>query len=482
MDFLTIKDGRVVGQGGQPVYLRGVNIGGWLNMEHFLTGYSGAETNLRRTLADVLGVEKAAFFFDRFLHHFFNEADVAFLRSVGVTAIRLPVNYRHLESDLAPFEYLESGFARLDEALGWCEAHGVYVILDLHSVQGWQNGDWHCDNSSRHALFWSQRQAQDRFVALWQELARRYRGRAVVAGFNIMNEPLSNAPYGRFAPDDVYSADWATMNAVYRRTVEAIRAVDPDHIVILEGDYYSTRFTGLDAPFDPNVIYSNHNYIEAAIAPISAYPVDINGTHWDAAYIRQQFVETEGYRYAETHGVPLLVGEFGLSMDYPGAQTAHKVAVLADQFGVYNDLGAHWTFWSYKALGSMGWVQTAPDSPYMQAVAPVLEAKNALGVDFGWLGGFSPEIQPHMQAISDAIVARIPKLDPATNFRYLAQAAMSTYTADQLQRLYAYQFAGKSETEIDTILASFSLSQCLERIEMTEAIRGATRFVSHETV
>ncbi len=480
MDLLTIRDGKVVGQDGHAVYLRGVNIGGWLNMEHFLIGYPGSEASLRRTMSEILGAEKAAFFFERFLHHFFNEGDVAFLKGAGITAIRLPVNYRHLESDLAPFEYLESGFARLDETLRWCETHGIYVILDLHSVQGWQNGDWHCDNSSRHALFWSQRQAQDRFVALWREIARRYRGRAVVAAFNIMNEPLSNAPFGRFDPDDAYVPDWDTMNAVYRRTVEAIRSVDPNHIIIIEGDYYSTRFTGLDAPVDANLIASNHNYIEAAIAPIPEYPVTLGGTYWDAAFIRRQFEQTEGYRYAQAHSVPLLVGEFGLSMDYPSAQVPHKVAALADQMAAYNDLCCHWTFWSYKALGTMGWVQAMPDSPYMHTIAPVLEAKTALGVDFGWLSGFSPEIQPHLEAMSSAVAGRIPGLNSATNFRYLAQAAMSTYTADQLQRLYADQFANKSETEIDSLLASFSLSECMERVEMTAAIRHAMNVPSYQ--
>jgi aryl-phospho-beta-D-glucosidase BglC (GH1 family) len=475
VDLLTLQDGKIVRQDGQTVALRGVNIGGWLNMEHFLTGHPGSESSLRRTMAAALGRDKAAFFFERLQHHFFNEQDVAFLKAVGLSAIRLPVNYRHLESDLAPFEYLETGFARLDETLAWCEKHGLYVILDLHSVQGWQNGDWHSDNSTRHALFWFQRQAQDRFVALWQEIARRYRGRGVIAAFNLMNEPLTNAPYGRFDADEAYVPDWDIMNSVYRRTIGAIRAAGSAHIIVIEGDYYSTRFDGLDAPYDANVMVSNHNYIEAAIAPIDAHPPTINGTTWDAAYIHRQFVETEGWRYAQAHDVPLLVGEFGLSMDYPGEQVPYKVAVLADQLGVYNALGCHWTFWAYKALGSMGWIQTASDSAYVRTIQPVLEAKQALGVDFGWLGGFSDTIQPHMQAISRAIGTHLPGLDPAVNFRYLSQAAMSTYTADQLQRLYAAQFAAKSETEIDQILASFALDQCVERAEMTGVIRQAAR-------
>jgi endoglucanase len=473
MDFLQIRNGVVAGEHGKPVMLRGVNIGGWMNLEHFLTGHSGAESSLRRTMAAHLGREKAAFFFARLLHHLFNEDDVRFLAGCGVTAIRLPLNYRHFESDAAPGAYLESGFALLDQALDWCERHGVYAILDLHSVPGWQNGDWHCDNSSRHALFWFDRQFQDRFVALWAEFARRYRLRSVVAAYNLVNEPLTNAPFGRFDPDADYIPDWPTINAVYGRTVDAIRAASDQHIVMLEGDYYSTLFAGLNTPWDANLLYSNHNYIEPAIAPLPSYPGTLGDTYWDAAAIRSQFAASEGYQFAQEHRVPLLVGEFGLSMDYPSPQVPAKVGVLQDQMLTYNRLGCHWTFWSYKALGSMGWLQTAPDSPYMRAIAPMLEAKAALGVDFGWLGQFGAEVQPHVQALADAIARRVPGLNVQTNFRYLAQAAMSTYTADVLQRLYAQQFMDKSETQIDDILASFALRNCVERVEMTEAVRAA---------
>ena len=63
----------------------------------------------------------------------------------------------------------------------------------------------------------------------------------------------------------------------------------------------------------------------------------------------------------------------------------------------------------------------------MQVIEPVLRAKAALGVDFGWLGGFAEPVQQHMQGLSDAILRHLPDLNPQTNFRYLAQAAMSTY-------------------------------------------------------
>ena len=139
MDILQVQNGKIVDAQANPVRLRGVCVGGWMNMEHFINGYPGDEHGLRATVAGVLGSQTAQFFFDRMLDYFWDEQDVAFLKRCGATVVRLPLNYRHFERDSNPFEYLDTGFARLDRALTWCAQHGIYAILDLHAVQGWQS-------------------------------------------------------------------------------------------------------------------------------------------------------------------------------------------------------------------------------------------------------------------------------------------------------------------------------------------------------
>ena len=59
-----------------------------------------------------------------------------------MNAVRIPLNYRHFESDDRPFEHKSEGFALLDKVIGWARAHQIYVIPELHAVQGWQSGDW----------------------------------------------------------------------------------------------------------------------------------------------------------------------------------------------------------------------------------------------------------------------------------------------------------------------------------------------------
>jgi endoglucanase len=52
---LSVRGGRIVGPHGQTVTLRGYNVGGWLNMENFITGYPGTESRHRQALRRVLG-------------------------------------------------------------------------------------------------------------------------------------------------------------------------------------------------------------------------------------------------------------------------------------------------------------------------------------------------------------------------------------------------------------------------------------------
>jgi aryl-phospho-beta-D-glucosidase BglC (GH1 family) len=387
-----------------------------------------------------------------------------------MNVIRLPINYRHFETDQSPYNYLEAGFERLEQVLGWCERHDLYVILDLHAVQGWQNGDWHCDNSSRHSLFWTHKQFQDRFYALWQEFATRYRNRNVVAAYNIINEPLSNAQFGRFVPDNEYVPDYQNLNRIYREAVESIREKDTEKIIILEGDYYSVLFAGLEVPFDRNLMYSSHNYIEACTSSLPSYPGVFNNNLWNDERIKQQFVQTEGYQFAKQYNVPLLVGEFGFNAQHISEKPQAQLDAFIDQIKVYNENLIHWTIWTYKDVGLMGWLQFDPESDYMQTIRPVLDAKDALRTDFGWLAGYPEDVQELIDRLSDKVLSFIPGLDPATNRRYFSQAAMSTYTADQLQRLYVQQFTDKTETQIDQLLRSLRLENCLQNKKLNEAI------------
>jgi len=101
---LTVRDGAITDGSGRRVILRGYNIGGWMNMENFLTGYPGTESQHPRALLSALRPARYELFFDRFMSAFFAEDDARYLASLGLNSVRIPFSYRHFEDDHRPFQ------------------------------------------------------------------------------------------------------------------------------------------------------------------------------------------------------------------------------------------------------------------------------------------------------------------------------------------------------------------------------------------
>jgi endoglucanase len=458
--MLRVRGSDIIDAEGRSIRLRGVCVGGWMNMENFINGYPGDESGTRRAVAEILGPARAEFLFDRWLDYFFNDDDAVFLKERGANVVRLALNYRHFENDFDPFRYLEKGFERLERAVSACARAGLYVILDLHAVQGWQNTDWHSDNASRHSLIWGHPHFQDRFLALWKEIARRYRGVDAVAGYNLMNEPFTGASIGRFRAN--HPSDWAAINTLYRRAVDAVREVDADHIIFLEGDYYSTRFSKLDPPFAPNLVYSSHNYTPAGLFS-GKYPGKFGGKTWNKKHQADVFNAGEATIYTQQNQVPLWVGEFGSLYTGSVADSAYRLRALDEQIAVFEEHAAHWTIWTYKDIGVMGVVTVDPESEYTRLIRPILRAKHLLGAD-SWLdrpGGKTPvhKAVERLAGIAERTIGD-PEIDHPSNRRYIAQALQAGFFASLMQPAFAKRFKGLSESQIDGVMQSFALRNC----------------------
>lgn len=460
MKQLSMKRGKIIGEGGKSVRLRGFGVGGWMNTENFINGYPGCESTLREDTAEAIGEDNAEFLFDKMLDYFLAPEDIAFMKkTVGCSVVRLPLNYRHFEDDSAPYKYLEKGFKRLDKIVDACEKHGLYAIPDLHAVQGWQDPDWHSDNPYRGTLIWRHPHFQERFCRLWEEFAKRYEGRGVIAGYNVMNEPVTGGPFGFYGFK--YKSDWKAMNSLNRRVVKAIRKHDSDHIIILEGDYFSNYFSGMEKPFDPQLLYSSHNYLRPGFVP-GPYPGQVDGAPWDKCKMRETLHAHEGPKFAAKHNVPLWVGEFGSLLNGKGNDIPSRLRAVDDQIALMEDAGWHWTIWTYKDIGVMGTAYVDPRSPYMKAVAPCLKAKDKLQTD-AWIGNVPQgDIRKGLNDAADKILASAPGLDVSQPFvrHWLSQAVLAQFVGRLIQPLWAGAFKGKSRAEIDRLMKSFALGNC----------------------
>lgn len=452
-NILTTKGSSIVDSQGQKVVLRGFGLGGWMNMENFITGYPANEEAQRQALRQVLGNDNYAFFFDRFLEYFFGLDDARFIASLGLNLLRLPVNYRHFESDLEPFVIKEEGFKHLDQVIDLCAQQQIYTIIDLHALPGYQNQDWHSDNPTHKALFWQHKHFQDRVVHLWEAIANRYKEHPWVAGYNPINEP-GDASEERIVP-------------FYRRLYQAIRAIDPDHILFLEGNRYSTEFHMFTETW-PHVIYTVHDYALPGFIDGGPYPGISRGQYVDKAVLEETFLRRTAYM--RQTGTPVWVGEFGPV--YVGEPTADamRYQVLCDQLEIYDRYQANWAIWTYKDIGLQGVVYTAPDSPWRRLLQPFLEKKARLGVDT-W-GSVDTHIRHIMQPLEETFAQEFPDYHPFPfGTRWMINRLVRyILLAEPLLQEFAALFKGMGEQDIDTVMQSFQFKNCVQRAELARIV------------
>ena len=455
MDDRMIKvDGtRLVTAGGTRVVLRGVGLGGWMNMENFITGYPATESLQRSALRRVLGEEGYERFFARFLDVFFAEDDARFLASLGLNSVRIPFNYRHFEDDQRPFELKEEGFARLDQAIEACARNGIYSILDLHALPGYQNQHWHSDNPTHWAHFWTHRHFQDRVVHLWEALADRYKDNPWVAGYNPINEPGD--------------ASGEAIGPFYRRLESAVRAVDPHHVLFLDGNRYSTEFDVLGDPL-PNTVYTAHDYALPGFVDGGPYPGVSRGTYVDRSVVEKTFLART--QYMRRTGTPIWIGEFGPVYTGDPERDDDRYRLLADQLDIYAEHGASWALWTYKDIGLQGLVHTPDDAPYIERIRPALEKKARLGVD-SW-GSVDTGVRHIMDPIEETFRQEFPDFDP---FPWGAQRWINVLVrhillAEPLVGDFARCFAGLSPAEAEELADSFRLDRCTQRRPLLDAL------------
>ncbi|KAE8146714.1 glycoside hydrolase superfamily [Aspergillus avenaceus] len=462
--ILKVQGNKVIDGNGNEVLLRGAAIGGWMNMENFITGYPGHESQHRAAMRRVLGPEKYEFFFDKWLEYFFTEADAKFFAGLGLNCIRIPFNYRHLEDDLNPRVLKESGFKHLDRVVDLCAKQNIYTILDMHTAPGGQNGDWHSDNTTSYAAFWDYKDHQDRTVWLWEQIAARYKSNPWVAGYNPLNEPCD--------PQHI------RLPAFYERVEKAIRAIDPDHILWLDGNTFAMEWKGFDKVL-PNTVYSMHDYSSMGFPTGQRY----KGTPDQKALLEQQYLRKAAFM--NTHNTAIWNGEFGPvyanTHSDPDAPSINqdRYNLLGDQLRIYDKYNIHWSIWLYKDIGLQGMIYTNPTSKWNTTIQPFLDKKNKLWLD-AW--GRQPSEEP--EATLKPLVEWIDKVSPraketyptswATE-RHLLRAVFQTFLAGSFVDEFAELFRGLDEGALEELARSFHFDECLQREGLNEILREHAR-------
>ena len=299
---------------------------------------------------------------------FITRHDLEQIASWGMDHVRLPFDYPVLESDSAPGHYKESGFVYIDACLDWCKEFGLGLILDLHHAPGYTFTNTLRPETEHLNTLFNQEEAQERFMALWQAVARRYKNAGVPLIHELLNEVV--------LPD---SAPW---NSLAQRTVQAIRQIDPAIPIMIGGNHYNaaSELKNLELVDDPAVCHTFHFYepllfthqkarwVRAAVDYDQEldYPGEFTGLgaflerfpQWQETYREQagrpldrelvrEFLQP-ALDWLEQTKLPLYCGEFGV-IDHaprPSIRRWH-----ADFISMLREHGIGRAVWSYKQMG-----------------------------------------------------------------------------------------------------------------------------------
>lgn len=327
--FIHISDGQLRTPDGKLLVMRGVGIGNWLLPEGYMwlfwDGPSSPRT-IEKLIIDLVGSEAASRFWQTFTDQFFTERDVARIAACGYDHIRLPINSRVVMA--ADGSLIENGLRLIDRCIDWCRDHGLWVVLDLHGAPGGQTGTNIDDSPNNRPELFSDDRYRRQTIELWTALAHRYRDEPVVAGYDLLNEPL---------PDDYQHTYAEALKSLYRELTAAIRAVDPHHVIIYEGSHWATNWEIFDEVWDDNSMLQFHKYWSPP----------------DRASIEQYL------RIAQRLNLAIYMGEGG----------ENSIEWIQACFRLYDDHQISWNFWPWKKMATIsspcsidepdGWQQIA---------------------------------------------------------------------------------------------------------------------------
>lgn len=305
--FVSAEGEKLINGNGCEILLRGVGLGNWLLPEGYMWCFPDEGDRPRRIeqmIKTLIGSEKAQLFWETFREFYISEKDIRRISEEGFNSVRVPVNSRYLLEDN------EDHLKYIDRLLDWCETHSIYVILDLHGAPGGQTGTNIDDSENNHTDLFTNEENKKLTIDIWRMLAKRYENKWIIAGYDLLNEPLPQW----------FSQYNDQVMPLYRDIIKAIREVDSRHMIILEGVHWATDWSVFTEKPDENIMLQFHKY----------------WNNPDTESIQLYLDKRREWR------VPIFMGEGGENNTdwYTGA------------FRLFEAHNISWSFWTWKKLNT----------------------------------------------------------------------------------------------------------------------------------
>jgi endoglucanase len=250
------------------------------------------------------------------------------IREAGFDAVRVPIRWSTHADPAAPYTIDAAFFERVDQVTEWALARGLVVVLDMHHYEEM------AVNPGDH---------QERFLALWKQIAEHYQDYPPTVFFELMNEPNSamTAPI------------W---NDFVDKGLAVIRASNPERMVLIGGVNWNNygQLQNLQLPDgEERVIGVFHYYEPFHFTHQGAEWVSDSGpwlgTTWEGtdsqiAEVRANFDQVSAW--SQANDLPVHLNEFGA---YSKADPASRLRWTDFIAREAERRGFAWAYWEFNA-------------------------------------------------------------------------------------------------------------------------------------
>lgn len=270
----------------------------------------------------------------------FQELDFELVSEWGMDFVRLPMSYLCWTDPNDWLKLQEKELEHIDQAVELDRKHRVHVNINFHRAPGY------CVNPPPEPLdLWTDEKALDACAFHWAHFAKRYKGIPNTrVSFDLLNEPADIA-------EETYAK-------VVRRLVKAIRAEDPDRLIIADGLKWGT--VPVHSLVNLGIGQSTRGYEPMQIShhkaswvrgsdtwPEPTWPLKRNNQVVDKETLRRTRIEP--WKKLEQQGCGVHVGEWGTHNRTPHAVT---LAWMRDCLDLWKEAGWGWALWNLR--GSFG--------------------------------------------------------------------------------------------------------------------------------
>ncbi|HEY7772637.1 MAG TPA: cellulase family glycosylhydrolase [Marinagarivorans sp.] len=236
------------------------------------------------------------------------------IKAAGFKHVRIPVTWGGRTEASAPYRVEPEWLDRVEQAVDWALAEGLYVIVNAHH-EDWLKIDFNA-------------QKQARIEAIWRQVAERLQHKPQRLIFEILNEPNGMT--------------LAQVDALNPVLLAAMRASNPHRAVVFSGSGFTpyTELLMVEVPTGANLIGNFHSYDPW---PFAGQCTRGWGSTADRAELRAIYQQVADW--SANQNIPVTVNEFGAAhldfekpdnvcdVDDRKAYLRHHV-VLQKEFGI----------------------------------------------------------------------------------------------------------------------------------------------------